>query len=122
MAAALSDYGSVLKEKNIEYRSALSKIAETVDVLLFGDGPASQEDDAKADEMKAAANQMAEGVKFAKESTESFVGVLEDLPDVERSFMRAREFAARELRALISNLDQTISIAERIQRFEAKQP
>lgn len=111
LASHIENYGIFVKPKNIEYRNQLRELEQSLEFILSGKMP--HEDN----EMLQGFLDTLEGVETsAYEGKTAFIGLVEMLdtfPNFEKNFDSAKKFMSRELRAFVSNIDQTISIISR---------
>lgn len=111
LAKELGSYGSSLAETNTDYRSSLSKAANSLEAILRSDLQKSDEEALR--EFIASIEGMEEGTRTARESMQGMLDVMLGLGNIERNFNRAKDVAVRELGSLVENLDQTIAMASR---------
>ncbi|NMG43040.1 hypothetical protein GPA22_04765 [Aromatoleum toluvorans] len=113
LATQLDEYATWLHEANGRYRASLARIGESLNALLSGE---FEINDSSRDELQAFVTVIGQVESNAQSGREGFAGLvatMDSLPRIEKEFNRAKQSLSTELKELINNVDQTISVLAR---------
>ncbi|WP_005031392.1 hypothetical protein [Holophaga foetida] len=129
-ALDLANYSNRLKKLNSTYSNALFKHENSINNILSSDMLINSiEDRDGLLTLLKAIHEAESGTTTFLLQTRDLCGAIETAPDIERTFILARDSTTKELRVLIQNLEKTASIFARsraignglISDFDAKQ-
>lgn len=113
LAKSIDDYAVWLNGANTRYKAALADISNALVAMLSGE---FKVDDENKDGLRGFVATLQKTELQAQSGRESFCGlvlVIEGLPRIEKEFSRANRRLVVELKELVGNVDQTISVFSR---------
>ena len=118
LAKHIENYGNFVKPRNLEYRNKLKDIDESLEFLVNLE--TTEEDKSEVEGFVKTLEEVEESAYSGKNSFVDLVATIESLPNIERTFDRAKKFMSRELKSFISNIDQTISVISRAKTTKSR--
>lgn len=112
-SAKMNTYSEFLSRSNDEYRQVLALLGESLEPVISFQTPDNEQSVAT---LKASIQGLKTLEKSARDGKKAFKGtaeIVKGLPNIERSFMSARDSVSRQLAILVDNIDQTASLATR---------
>ena len=113
LAQEMNGYALFLSDENDKYGAAIERTRPALEGTLNAIEPSNEEDATSLNELLSSLDEVEQVVLTFRDNTEAAAAIIGGLPDVERSFMRARDQVANQLRRLAGNIDQLISMITR---------
>lgn len=109
LAQEMDDYADFLSTANGEYSDAVDRSRPALEAMLA----ASQDDPSDIQDLLDTLDTVEQQVVTFHETTNTVATVISELPDVESSFMRARDRVVDQLRQLAGNVARVVAMIAR---------
>lgn len=119
LAGNVSDYASFLKPKNEEYRVLIKNLETSIEFVLTSKNEHDDESISGVESFLNNFEMLETGAQTSRDGFLSMLEVMQNLPNLEKSFNRASKCMQDELQIFISNIDQTISMSSRARTLGA---
>lgn len=119
LAAHVNDYANFLKPKNEEYRVFIKNVETSIEVVLTSNHEHDEESISSIESFLDSFEAMEAGAQTGRDGFLSMLEVMQNLPNLEKSFNRASKYLQEELQTFIGNIDQTISMSSRARTLGA---
>jgi len=113
MAEFQSDYGKNLSKANIEYDKTLRQVETSLEYVVSGHMPLSEENQLQLSEFLDVLAGIEEGALTGKAGFIGMADVLDQMPKMERMLTQAMQGTSKELKRFVINIDQTIAMISR---------
>ncbi len=113
LAAHVNDYANFLKPKNDEYRILIKNLETSIEFVLTSKNKHDDESISSIESFLNNFEAMENGAQTGRDGFLSMLEVMQNLPNLEKSFNRASKYMQEEIQTFIGNIDQTISMSSR---------
>ena len=113
LAQEMTSYARFLSAENDNYSEATERTRPALEATLSAIEPTTDDDAAALHEFLSTLDEAEQPVLAFQQVSTEIASTIGGLPDVERSFIRARDQVAAQLRRLAGNLEQIISMIAR---------
>lgn len=113
LAQDMNSYARFLSTENDNYSEAIERTRPSLEASLAAIEPSTEEDSAVLQEFLSSLDGTEEAILSFRTGTTEAMSIIRQLPHIERSFTRARDQVADQLRRLAGNIDQIISMIAR---------
>lgn len=120
LAASLDNYAKWLLQGNARYRHALARISESLNALLSGEFEIDESAKSGLQIFVTVLKEVEQQSQFGKKSISDLVTTMDNLPRIEKEFNQAKRSVSNELKELVGNVDQTISVLARARNASAR--
>ena len=121
LAQELNSYARFLAEENDTYANTLEYTRPALEATLQAAEPHTDDDMQALDTLLSTIDSVEEATLSFRDSTTGAAAAMQETPNVERSFTRARNLVVAQMRRLTGNIDQTLSMLSRAREIaEAK--
>lgn len=110
LAQEMNSYALFLSDENDKYGAAIERTRPALNGTLDATDPSNEEDASSLSELLSSIDEAEQVVLTFRENAETVAAIIGGLPDAERTFMRARDRVADQLRRLAGNIDQVVSM------------
>ncbi len=107
----LGEYGAKLAEANEEYRSILNRTGDSLEAVV--QAPLDPGAATSLKEFLDALGQLENASMNGRDSLQIYLGTMQALSKIERTFNRARDLTVQELKRFVENIDLTIAMISR---------
>lgn len=123
LAQKLSSYAEKVSAQNERYTNVLGDLRTALEFVLRSQSPVSEEEVTQLRTLLQTLSQVEENAAAGRTVTSGLAETLRNLPNVERTFGRARDRTVRELNRFAENIEQTVATIARAREIgESKLP
>lgn len=120
LAASLDEYAKWLLHGNARYRHALARISESLNALLSGEFEIDENAKSGLQIFVMVLKEVEQQAHFGQKSISDLVTTMDNVPRIEKEFNQAKRSVSNELKELVGNIDQTISVLVRARNASAR--
>ena len=113
LAQDMNSYARFLSTENDNYSDAIERTRPSLEASLAAIEPSTEEDSVALQEFLSTLDATEDAILSFRTNTTEAMSAIQQLPPIERSFTRARDQVAGQLRRLAGNIDQIISMIAR---------
>jgi len=113
LAEYQTDYSKNLSNANLEYSKTLKQIETSLEYVVGGNVPSSEENQTQLTEFLEVLAGIEEGALVGKAAFLGMAETLDEMPKMEQMLTRANLETSRTLKHFVNNIDQTIAMISR---------
>ncbi len=113
LASSLEEYAKWLRGGNGRYRQALARLSESLNALFSGEFKIEEDAFPALQSLISTMRGVEQQSQVGRESFSGLVTTMEAMPRIEKEFNRANKNMTDEIKELMNNIDQTISVLSR---------
>ncbi|HEY3300366.1 MAG TPA: hypothetical protein VGJ90_06265 [Methylophilaceae bacterium] len=113
LADHIQDFAAFIRPENDQYRLILKDVESSIEFLLSYDSGMVRTKENGLQDLIDVWVPLQDQLTQGRDSTFSLIESMDNLPNLEINFNRARKFMLSQLRDFVDNIDQTISIISR---------
>jgi len=113
LAQEMNGYAKFLGVENDNYSSVIEKTRVSIEETLRGARTESEAERDSIEDLIAVISEVEESTQGFRQSTDNAADAVSAMPPVDRALSRARDSVAEQLRRLLGNIDQILSMLAR---------
>ena len=113
MAQELNSYGRFLAERNDQYIEVIESTRPSLEAALVAEEPNDEKDAKALEDLLETIAAVEDSTRSVRDSMRNAAEAVSEMPHVERSLTRARNLVVEQMRRLVGNIDQVLSMLAR---------